>query len=248
MGCKIFTGDVGGTTLVWALNWETWAVVLMILDGVIDKLFATVLAWLCAFGTLSHGVLGQESPHHPCSTLVLTVNTLLGTNALVILEGLAGELASAELTLDFALRAVVLQVLGQVATCQLDAAAVRAWDHIKCTGREMALQLLHLAGPAAAFLTVDTADSEGQDLLLQLRVRVDLGIVQGELILWALEHPLTEELLEAGVAESVAAGGDLHRLPHGFAAQRALEAPLGLLQELIVVAGHGDFGPTKADQ
>lgn len=36
------------------------------------------------------------------------------------------------------------------------------------------LQLLHLAGPAAAFLTVDTADSEGQDLLLQLRVRVDL--------------------------------------------------------------------------
>lgn len=56
------------------------------LDGVIDKLFATVLAWLCAFGTLSHGVLGQESPHHPCSTLVLTVNTLLGTNALVILK------------------------------------------------------------------------------------------------------------------------------------------------------------------
>lgn len=33
----------------------------------------------------------------------------------------------------------MLQVLGQVATCQLDAAAVRAWDHIKCTGREMAL-------------------------------------------------------------------------------------------------------------
>lgn len=55
------------------------------LDGVVDKLFATVLAWLCAFRTLSHGVLSQESSHHSCSTLVLTVNTLLGTNALVIL-------------------------------------------------------------------------------------------------------------------------------------------------------------------
>lgn len=36
------------------------------------------------------------------------------------------------------------------------------------------LQLLHLAGPAAAFLTVDTADGQRQNLLLQLRVRVDL--------------------------------------------------------------------------
>lgn len=36
------------------------------------------------------------------------------------------------------------------------------------------LQLLHLAGPAAAFLTVDAADGQCQDLLLQLRVRVDL--------------------------------------------------------------------------
>lgn len=36
------------------------------------------------------------------------------------------------------------------------------------------LQLLHLAGPAAAFLTVDTADGQRQDLLLQLGVRVDL--------------------------------------------------------------------------
>lgn len=39
------------------------------------------------------------------------------------------------------------------------------------------LQLFHLSRPAAALLTVDTTDQETQDLLLQLRVRVDL---QGE--------------------------------------------------------------------
>lgn len=55
------------------------------------------------------------------------------------LEGLAGELAAAELALDLALGAVVLQVLGQVSACQLDTAAVRARDHVECTGREMAL-------------------------------------------------------------------------------------------------------------
>lgn len=33
-----------------------------------------------------HGVLGQKSSHHSRSTLVLTVHTLLGTNALVILR------------------------------------------------------------------------------------------------------------------------------------------------------------------
>lgn len=36
------------------------------------------------------------------------------------------------------------------------------------------LQLLHLASPAAAFLTVNAADWQRQDLLLQLRVWVDL--------------------------------------------------------------------------
>lgn len=36
------------------------------------------------------------------------------------------------------------------------------------------LQLLHLAGPATALLTVDAADGQRQDLLLQLRVWVDL--------------------------------------------------------------------------
>lgn len=46
----------------------------------------------------------------------------------------------------------------------------------------------------------------------------------------------------------MATGWDLHRFPHGFAAQRALKAPLGLLQELVVVTGHGDFGSTKADK
>lgn len=36
------------------------------------------------------------------------------------------------------------------------------------------LQLFHLAGPAAALLTVDATDGQRQDLLLQLWVRVDL--------------------------------------------------------------------------
>lgn len=41
-------------------------------------------------------------------------------------------------------------------------------------GRSAHLQLLHLARPAAALLAVDAADGQRQDLLLQLRVRVDL--------------------------------------------------------------------------
>lgn len=48
-----------------------------------------------------------------------------------------------------------------------------------------------------------------------------------------------EELLQAGVAEAVAAGRNLHGLAHGLPTQRAQQPPLGLLQELVVVAGHG---------
>lgn len=48
-----------------------------------------------------------------------------------------------------------------------------------------------------------------------------------------------EELLQAGVAEAVAASRHLHRLAHGLPAQWAQQPPLGLLQELVVEAGHG---------
>lgn len=41
-------------------------------------------------------------------------------------------------------------------------------------GEAAHLQLLHLARPAAALLAVDAADGQRQDLLLQLRVWVDL--------------------------------------------------------------------------
>ncbi|GAA6097663.1 uncharacterized [Tachysurus ichikawai] len=68
-------------------------------------------------------------------------------------------------------------------------------------------------------------------------------------VVWCLcEGLVPEELLQAGVAESVAAGRHLHRFPHGFTAQRTLKAPLGLLQELIVVAGHCDCRPGEADR
>lgn len=55
------------------------------LDRVKDKLLAAVLAGLCAFGTLGHAVLGEQTTHHPRPTLVLTVNTLLRTHTLVVL-------------------------------------------------------------------------------------------------------------------------------------------------------------------
>lgn len=93
----------------------------------------------------------------------------------------------------------MLQVVGQVAARQLHGAAVGARDNIEGAGGEVALretprrvrsllqgrfwrrstgfshlQLLHLARPAAALLTVDAADGQRQDLLLQLWIRVDL--------------------------------------------------------------------------
>lgn len=113
---KILSSDVGCPALVRTLDRETGAVVLMVLDCIIDELFATVFAGLCAFGTLSHAVLGQEPTHHPRSTFVLTVNTLLGTHALVVLIGLARKLAATKLALDFAFGTVVLQVVRQVAS------------------------------------------------------------------------------------------------------------------------------------
>lgn len=93
--------------------------------------------------------------------------------------------------------------------------------------------------PAAALLAMDAANRQAQYLHLQFWVRVDLGIVQRKLVLRALEDSFTEELLQAGVAEAVAAGRNLHGLTHGLPAQRAKQPPLGLLQELVVEAGHG---------
>ena len=55
------------------------------LDCVKDELFAAVLARLRAFGTLGHAVLGQQTTHHPRPALVLAVNALLRTHALVVL-------------------------------------------------------------------------------------------------------------------------------------------------------------------
>lgn len=58
----------------------------------------------------------------------------------VYLVGFTGELAATELALDFALGAVVLQVVGQVAARQLDGAAVGAGDHIEGAGGEVSLR------------------------------------------------------------------------------------------------------------
>lgn len=58
----------------------------------------------------------------------------------VYLIGLPGELAPAELALDLALGAVVLQVVGQVTARQLDGAAVGAGDHIEGAGGEVTLR------------------------------------------------------------------------------------------------------------
>lgn len=136
---QILSGDVRGAALVWTLHWEPRAVILVILDCVVDELFSAVLAGLCAFGTLGHAVLGQETPHHPRPAFVLTVNALLGTHALMVLVCLAGELAATKLALDFAFGTVVLQVVGQVAPRQLHGAAVRTRDDVERTGGEVAL-------------------------------------------------------------------------------------------------------------
>lgn len=48
-----------------------------------------------------------------------------------------------------------------------------------------------------------------------------------------------EEFLQTGVTEPMSTGRHLDRLPHRLAAERTLEAPLRLLQELVVEPGHG---------
>lgn len=58
----------------------------------------------------------------------------------VYLVGFARELAAAELALDLSLGAVVLQVVGQVAACQFDRAAVGAGDDVEGAGGEVALE------------------------------------------------------------------------------------------------------------
>lgn len=55
------------------------------------------------------------------------------------LEGLPGEVAGAELALDPALGAAVLDVLGQVPAAQLGAAAVGAGDDVEAAGAKMGL-------------------------------------------------------------------------------------------------------------
>lgn len=45
--------------------------------------------------------------------------------------------------------------------------------------------------------------------------------------------------MQAGVTEAMATGRHLDGLPHRLAAERTLEAPLGLLQKLVIKAGHG---------
>lgn len=58
----------------------------------------------------------------------------------VYLVRFTGKLTATKLALDFALGAVVLQVVGQVAPCQLHRAAVWAGDDVESTGGEVALK------------------------------------------------------------------------------------------------------------
>lgn len=51
-------------------------------------------------------------------------------------------------------------------------------------------------------------------------------------------HRVPEEFLQTGVTEPMSTGRHLDRLPHRLAAERTLEAPLRLLQELVVKPGH----------
>lgn len=60
------------------------------LDGVKNKLLGAVGTRLGALGALGGGVLGQQSPHHAGTTLVLTVDALLGAHALVTLKTAQG--------------------------------------------------------------------------------------------------------------------------------------------------------------
>lgn len=139
MGGQVLPGHSAHSTLVGAGNRQAWALVLVALDGVINKLLGTVGTGLGALGALRSGVLGQQSPHHAGTTLVLTVHALLGAHTLVTLVGLPTEVTATEFTLEAALRAVVLQVGGQVAPAQLGRAAIRAGDYIEAASVQVAL-------------------------------------------------------------------------------------------------------------
>lgn len=52
-------------------------------------------------------------------------------------------------------------------------------------------------------------------------------------------HRVPEEFLQTGVTEPMSTGRHLDRLSHRLAAEGTLEAPLRLLQELVIKAGHG---------
>lgn len=84
-------------------------------------------------------MLGQQSPHHAGTTLILTVHTLLGAHALVALVGLPTEVAATELALEAALGTVVLQMCRQITAAQLGWAAIRAGDYIEAAGIQVAL-------------------------------------------------------------------------------------------------------------
>lgn len=58
----------------------------------------------------------------------------------VYLIGFTSELTATKLTLDLALGAVVLQVVGQVAARQLNGAPIGAGYHIEGAGGEVALR------------------------------------------------------------------------------------------------------------
>lgn len=68
------------------------------------------------------------------------INIPNANNCSAYLVGLSRELAAAELALDLAFGAVVLQVLGQVTPRQLDSTAVGAGDHVEGAGGEVALE------------------------------------------------------------------------------------------------------------
>lgn len=73
-------------------------------------------------------------PHIPHSIPVLTLSPS-GAH----LEGLPGEVPGAELALDAAFGAAVLQVLGQIAAAQFGAAAVGAGDDVEAAGTQVGL-------------------------------------------------------------------------------------------------------------
>lgn len=71
---------------------------------------------------------------------VVWAKLLGGGGCRFYLVGFTGELTATKLALDLALRAVMLQVVGQVAARQLDRAAVGARYYIEGAGGEVALK------------------------------------------------------------------------------------------------------------